>query len=111
MLGGNTMVSRLLSLGASLPNATCAVGLVWPCKVITCATSQTRCAGAPAPSQRSTQSPKLAVVRSGVEGTAAGEFAVALEVSLDVSFGICAPATIGTRHRTRTHARVIRIMN
>jgi hypothetical protein len=72
--------------------------------------SASRCAGATAPSQRSTQSPKLAVVRSGVDGTAGG-LTGASNVSLDISFGVCAPATIGIRHEARTHWRVTRIMN
>src|ERR1700738_2836064 len=102
MLGGNTTVSLVLSFGACLPRATCAVGLVCPCSVITCATSHTRRAGAIAPSQRNTQSPKLAVVCSGVDATG-GVFGASLED--------CATAAIGTRHRARTNSRVTRIMN
>jgi hypothetical protein len=64
-------------------------------------TSQTRFAGAGAASHHTTQSPKLAVVRSGVEGTGVGEPAGGFAAS----FGVCAKAIIVAKHRATTTRR------
>jgi hypothetical protein len=101
---GSTTVTRIGSARVARPNAICAMGADWPWTVIACATSQTRFAGAGAASHRSTQSPKLAVVRSGVEGTGVGELAGGFAGSF-ASFGVCAKASIGSRHSATTSRR------
>jgi hypothetical protein len=100
-------VTRIGSARVARPNAICAMGADWPWTVIACATSQTRFAGAGAASHRTNQSPKLAVVRSGVEDTGAG----GLAGGLAASFGVCAKAAIGTRHSATTSRRETQVIS
>src|ERR1700676_4405492 len=88
--------------------ATCAIGLVCPCCVIPSATSQIRLAGATAASQRSVQSPKVAVVLSGTTGTAAGR------LTFGASLDACARASAGTKQvavTTNRRTRCIRLLH